>query len=117
MPGINGLNKNSLSIDINQGNLNDLKLNRRSSKNFTSKNKENNLLSMDLNMNMNNINGEEKFKRRGSRSNTRKSTKKEVQIQNLNISIDDLIRHLNFFEFFFEMELVRKFLIHKIKEK
>ena len=35
------------------------------------------------------------------------------QNQNLNINIDDLIRHLNFLEYFFEMEIVKKFFIKK----
>ena len=55
----------------------------------------------------------------------------ENESQNLNIQIDDLLKHLNFIEFFFEMELVKnknknfinffikkiKFLSHQIQNK
>lgn len=76
---------------------------RTNSKNFSPRN--NNVLTEISNNNNNNspINDEKKFIRRNSR---RRSTKAN-QMQNLNISFDDLLRHLNFFEFFFDMELVK----------
>ena len=78
---------------------------RTNSKNFSPRN--NNVLTETSNNNNNNspINDEKKFIRRNSR---RRSTKKISNLmQNLNISFDDLLRHLNFFEFFFDMELVK----------
>jgi len=60
---------------------------------------------MDNNQNQNHEYGRN-FNRRFSRSNTRKSTIKE-KVENLNITADELLRHLNYFEYFFEMELVK----------
>ena len=108
------MNKNSLSIDINSGN--DIKISKqifgkiiinnykdsRNSGNFSTKNKDINILAGMNNNNNNspiNYNDEKKFIRRNSK---RKSTKKMVNtiMQNIKIPIDDLPRHLNFFEIF-----------------
>jgi hypothetical protein len=70
-----------------------------------------------MNNNNNHENGRN-FNRRFSRSIENKAALKEKDhIQNLNISIDELIKHLNLFEYFFSMELVKKIKNYYNKKK
>lgn len=77
-------------------------------KNFTSKNKENyhsNILS-----NGNNIpnHQNDKSMNNGSTKSSPRKNMNDNETHNLNIKLDELIRHLKFFEIFFDMELVNK---------
>jgi hypothetical protein len=84
------LNINIFSIENNNNNIN---------------NNNNNLNNIYINNNNHIHEHGRNFNRRFSRSPTKKVTIKD-QVQNLHITADELLRHLNIFLYFFSFELV-----------
>jgi len=99
-------NKNNLSIDLN-GLLLDQK---NSNINLTSKNKENlhtNILSNGNNNNNNDTTNDQKINPGIYSKSPIKRNTDENENNNLNIKLEELIKHLHLFEIYLEMELVK----------
>lgn len=106
--------KNTHSINhINLG----INLVDKNNKNFTSKNNGGNILNINnqnsLNINTNNNDNKAMNLINGNNNNNKSPLRKNIgddaENHNLNIKLEELIKHLKFFEILLEMELVKFF--------